>query len=97
MGRKRKSGELKLANNKQILVMTAKGLERVRVRKPQAPRSRFKVLANCASAALNHRAKHYVVCLSGQWEAYGVDHPRPIKEFPHEDAAAMWLLHRSAR
>lgn len=86
-----------MSSNKQILVMTAKGIERVRVLKPQAPRSRFKVLANCASAALRHRAKHYVVRLSGRWEAYGVDYPHPVKEFPHEDAAAMWLLHRGMR
>lgn len=81
-----------MAGSKRIVVALKSGtLVEAVARKPNAPRSKNKWLAACASAALQSRGRRYAVRMGGNWEVYGVDYPHAIKVFRTEDSAAMWL------
>ncbi len=85
-----------MASGKDVLIYKDGMIWVERIRKPQAPRGKFKWLGHCASRALQCRVKHYAVRMAGNWEVYGVDYPHPVKVFPNQDAAAMWLMYKGA-
>lgn len=83
-------------------MIIARGSQTLRVRVcADAPRPIAKWLRSCAKAAIQQRANLFAMRHGGAWKVhhcYGPSSaPRwsdPIKAFPNEDAAAMWLLHK---
>lgn len=96
-----------MARKRRIIVIeNGAPVERL-VSKPPAPRNLRVWLEACANAARWSQGGHFATRMGGQWVVYRAEQPpvwaqphlkpKPlhIRDFPSEDAAAMYMLHKA--